>query len=477
MKSLYLLPYNLLICIILLLTVTALAQTFCTVYGFFTFRYLGKNLWRSLWETSVLLELMLQLVYMAEAVYHIRDGFFVPQPYIPFRMLLFLLTTVLSIGVAVTEAEFLALSVPVVTAATLPAVENITGKAFPVILFFAMGFWLFRALNHLLLYHRQRRSSLSAFSIKEAVDTMDFGILFFRADGPSEGQVLLTNRKMQELMYTLTGKRICSGRVFCELLTSGQTNACCRKEDFSSLTVYRFPDGTLWRFDLTSCQVKDMNCDLVIASDTTQYLQTTEQLYGQNQALEQRNRELKTMLRNLESTCRTEETLRAKTRVHDLLGQQISLILRSVREHREPDEALLQAFANGLPRDLRNTPDACRHSLRSVARSFKNLGVSVEIQGELPQPQKLQKAFYEIATEAMTNAVHHGYATEIVISFTHTDGCWGLRIRDNGSVKEGEISEGGGLREMRRKIRELGGSFSYAASPHFTITISVPEGG
>ena len=477
MSSLYLLPYNVLIGVILVLTVTALAQTFCTIYGFFTFRYLRKHLWRSLWEASVLCELMLQLVYTAEAVNQIRDGFFIPCPYVPVRMALLLVTTVLSIGVAVTESDFLPISVPAVTAMTLPAAERIAGKSFPIILFFAMGFWLFRAVNHLLIYRRRRLDSLSAFSVKEAVDTMDFGILFCRADGISDGQILLSNRKMQELIYTMTGRRICSGKLFYKLLISGQVSGDCRKDAFAPLPVYHFPDGTVWRFDLLSTWVRGIKCVILIASDTTEYMQATDELRRQELALKQRNLELKAMLQNLEHTCRAEETLRAKTRVHDLLGQQISLILRSVREHREPDEALLQAFANGLPLDLQNATGDCGHSLHSVARSFKNLGVSVDIQGPLPEKPDVQKAFYEIATEAMTNAVHHGYATEIVISFSRSDGAWGLHIRDNGTVREGSISEGGGLREMRRKISELGGSFSYTAAPHFTISISVPEGG
>lgn len=47
-----------------------------------------------------------------------------------------------------------------------------------------------------------------------------------------------------------------------------------------------------------------------------------------------------------------EELLRGKGRVHDVLGQRISLLLRALRENKQPDEALLSAFAEGLPRDF-----------------------------------------------------------------------------------------------------------------------------
>ena len=101
-------------------------------------------------------------------------------------------------------------------------------------------------------------------------------------------------------------------------------------------------------------------------------------------------------------------------RVHDLLGQRISLLLRALRDGQQPDEALLMDFARSLPTALRedSTPTPARR-LALLRETFQGMDVSVEVRGALPEDQAVADAFAEIAVECVTNAVRHGYATRI----------------------------------------------------------------
>ena len=47
---------------------------------------------------------------------------------------------------------------------------------------------------------------------------------------------------------------------------------------------------------------------------------------------------------------------------------------------------------------------------------------------------------------------------------------------DNGIPPSGPIKEGGGIREMRRRVERLGGTITVYHTPRFSIQISVPKG-
>lgn len=141
-----------------------------------------------------------------------------------------------------------------------------------------------------------------------------------------------------------------------------------------------------------------------------------------------------------------EELLRGKGRVHDVLGQRISLLLRALRENRQPDETLLSAFAGGLPRnfweDEAPSPD---RRLELLTNMFRDMGVKVLIHGTLPQQEEVALEFADIAAECVTNAVRHGYATQVQLHFFQND-CWRMSSTDNGIPPSAPIKEEGGRR-------------------------------
>ena len=476
MISLFQLTYPGLLYLISGIVLVLLLQMFCFIHVFFSFRFRRSFLWRCLLDASILLHLFLLLVFASEAAYQMQSGFLWAHSRAGIRIFLFAVLSCLSIGLAVQEKSLYPLGIAAAAALTLPAVERCAGSAFPLVLTIALFFWFFLIVNQLFLFHIQRSKNLSAFSVKEAVDTLDFGILFCRADHKSDGQVLLTNRKMQELIFALTGAFSYNGKAFYESLQSGKVLPGCTRCAVEGQLAYTLPDGRVWWFRLERLDIDACPCAVLTASDITEEKQVTDTLDQADTALNQRNQELNIMLQNMHSLCQSEETLRAKNRVHDLLGQQISLFLRAIREHREPDEALLQSFANGLLQQLRTDVGREALSLRAIAKSFHSIGVDVQINGVLPTQPDLQQVFTEIATEAMTNAVRHGYATRICVSIRCVSGCWEMRVTDNGIPKDEPIQEGGGLRAMRRKVQQAGGQFSYQSRPSFEILAKIPGG-
>ena len=316
---------------------------------------------------------------------------------------------------------------------------------------------------------------MSSFSVKQALDTLDFGLLYYYTGGRHKGERILCNEKMEDLMFLMTGKYYSNGNMFRNDISEKELKKGCRKKVIQSDVFYELPDKTLWQFESNKVKTDNEDVTLLMASDVTEILKRANSLYEQNKELEQKNAELKKMLDNLTEACRTKEILRAKTRVHDVLGQNISMILRSVREHKAPDRKLLMSFENGFPDEIKNDNDSTEYSLYSLASDFKDLGVKIAIEGTMPSDRSIRKVFHKTASEAFTNAVRHGYATEISVKVSKKYEMWELLITDNGITSEEIPAEGGGLKSMRKMAESLEGTFSYALLPHFNIKITIPE--
>ena len=316
---------------------------------------------------------------------------------------------------------------------------------------------------------------MSSFSVKQALDTLDFGLLYYYTSGRHKGEIILCNEKMEDLMFLMTGKYYSNGNMFRNDISEKELRKECRKKVIQSDVFYELPDKTIWQFESHKVKTDHEDVTLLMASDVTEILKRANSLYEQNKELEQKNAELKKMLDNLSDTCRTREILRAKTRVHDVLGQNISMILRSIREHKAPDRKLLMFFENGFPDEIKNDNDSTEYSLYSLASDFKDLGVKIAIEGTMPSDRRIRKVFHKTASEAFTNAVRHGYATEISVKVSKKYAMWELLITDNGITSEEIPAEGGGLKSMREMAENLDGTFSYALLPHFNIKITIPE--
>lgn len=76
--------------------------------------------------------------------------------------------------------------------------------------------------------------------------------------------------------------------------------------------------------------------------------------------------------------------------------------------------------------------------------------------GELPAA--VDVAAYRIVAEALTNAVRHGGATAIGVQVRRDDGALRVSVIDNGCGVRPGVRHGVGLRSMRERAEELGGT-------------------
>ena len=277
------------------LTAAVLVQTLGLTCGFQRLHRRGSIWLDNLLELTVLVQLLLLVRLRADTLYHLYSVLVYPAGHGVLRWTVFLLLTLLTAAVCWQRQLFLPLLTPLASALTLPPVEQMIGRGYPAVMAAAELFLLARCVHMLLLRSGEQRSRLSELSIKEAVDTMDFGLLFCQKDG----QILLQNSRMQELLYTLAGTFQCNGKAFYEDLLAGNVSPGCRRGEMGSQLAYWLPDGTVWVFELYMLPVPRgarEQCVLLVAANTTERWKATHQLWEQNRELEQRNQELRGVL-------------------------------------------------------------------------------------------------------------------------------------------------------------------------------------
>lgn len=408
-------------------------------------------------------------------VYHAYEAtLIVPTGYESLRIATFGLVVFTALVAALlARRPWQLLSIPAVCM-MLPYVEQLLGKYFSYVYVAVLLFYLVRSLIICIKRYGDVRTGISSRSVKNAIDSLRTGILFYAPDG----FVLLTNSRMQQLMATLSGRVRRNGLHFYELLCSGELQDGCSRTELEGQIVCLMPGGDAWMFTKTELHVSNRDYIQLTATDITERWRLTTQLQQQDEQLRLKGKELGAALKTLDVLSREKETQNAKMRAHDILGQRLTLLLRTLRSEREPDPKLIHSLSQGLMEDLSTLRDAPppREVFDDLCQVFAALGVDLLCSRPLPDGEA-GYLLVDILRESATNAVRHGFATQVHAQLDVSDGAYCAYITNNGRAPSVEITEGGGLCGMRNKLKPHGGTLYVQTQPHFALTITLPGGG
>ena len=156
------------------------------------------------------------------------------------------------------------------------------------------------------------------------------------------------------------------------------------------------------------------------AIDVTEEERLNNTIARTNGLLEQANRELEESLAGVREVARNEAMLHMKARVHDTIGQRLSILHRYLEDGSSNPEALDQVtdLVRSMMEDLARADDEQSPTeLASIVHAFELVGVRIEQIGSLPKAPTVAEAFVTICREAATNAVKHGQAHNVRIAF------------------------------------------------------------
>lgn len=321
-----------------------------------------------------------------------------------------------------------------------------------------------------------RRERIGRASIKESLDNLPSGICF--AD--QSGLVILSNRQMYRLCYTLMGVDL---QHISELLDALEKPQAGIQSVGADTNVYRFPEGKVWKFTQSSITDADGNAyTQVLAVDVTALYEKEDELQQENRRLEEVNARARNLYAQLDNIVREEENFAVKTHVHDEMGELLGLTRNMLTQRELPPERLRalgkrwEHIGDTLGAVGKQDGDAfdSDKTLAELTEGIAGIGVALHVRGEFPQKSGAAYLLTAAVRECAINTVRHAKGSEMTVELTKTPHALTASITNDGLAPAGEVIEGGGLSALRRRIEGTGGSMQVESTPRFRLVITLP---
>jgi signal transduction histidine kinase len=208
----------------------------------------------------------------------------------------------------------------------------------------------------------------------------------------------------------------------------------------------------------------------------------------QTERLSQLNAELLATRCLLEESARSGERLKLSRELHDVTGHKLTalkLTLASLKRDTaladNAELALSTQLADELLSDIRGVTHALRQheglelgeALRALARPLPHTDIEMDIEPDLRADSVAQgEALVRCTQEAITNALRHGQARHVRVHCRREGTDLALSVFNDGAVPE-RIDDGNGIRGMRERLQELGGSLQIALHPPSGMQLSI----
>lgn len=314
---------------------------------------------------------------------------------------------------------------------------------------------------------RRRRTELSANAIKQAFDDLPTGICF--AD--ETDRVILINRTMGELGAVLTGSYPQTTRELRNALRDPLPGCGVVRLEHDP-PLCRFPDGRVWRFQVTALEGME-GVTQTLAQDVTALYEGNVRLRKDNAELRRVIVKLRQMFQRLSERVREQETLELKMRIHNNIGTSLIAISEMMNGGGEGDMEHQLAVLKDAISYFSNDFPAARGTFEEARRKAAEMHVALELEGYIPRNPDMERLIAAAARECVTNCVNHAGGDRVTVEVIERAGICRVTITNNGRVPEREITEGGGLSALRRSVEEAGGEMSVSHRPAFALILNL----
>ena len=351
---------------------------------------------------------------------------------------------------------------------------------FLILSLFHLG-WLFRQAR------AHRHNLLLPQSIREAIDFLPGGICF----ATPNGRPILTNHKMNELVYRLTDNTIINARITWDDLLKFNTARGCIKLDDPWLgqdhagevpddcMYFSLDDGSIWRFRLEELKDRLPYYLQLQATEISDLYRYSKKLYENNLRLVETYARQQNLLANIVEINQEKEILATKMRIHDDLGRSLIITKQYLRSGTLTDNIsrLIEIWVNAIKNLLdfsQISADAETSPEIELLRVAESIGCQINFKGERPMGRKSALLFYAVVREALTNAVQHAHADQLNITIKPTSLGYHVEIADNGIIPVFSVTEGSGLGNLRRRLEQEGATLEIKYENGLVLVVELP---
>ena len=294
-----------------------------------------------------------------------------------------------------------------------------------------------------------KKETITDFSIKKVIDECEFGILVLKGK-----RAKLINNKMYEILDKLNIKKDYITNIIKQSIDQLDKNYCVKVEDKYYVFV--------------------INNNEIITFDITEVYKLHQKLNEQNKKLKENNKKILLSIDNIEELEKERNLLKLKNKYHDILGQNLSILQQYLNKENITQENFeeIKFMIQKMFIDIEDTDDT-NANLENLIKIHKKNGTDIIIDGKLPQNKETAKVFFEIIREATTNAIRHAGSSKVFVNIKETLEETYMIITNDGRKSNEFITENQGIKDMRRKVKKLGGMFYISTVPEFSVNISI----
>ena len=294
-----------------------------------------------------------------------------------------------------------------------------------------------------------KKETITDFSIKKVIDECEFGILVLKGK-----KAKLINNKMYEILDKLNIKKDYITNIIKQSIDKIDKNYCVKLENKYYVFV--------------------INNNEIITFDITEEYKLHQKLNGQNKKLKENNKKILLSIDNIEELEKEKNLLKLKNKYHDILGQNLSILQQYLNKENITQENFeeIKFMIQKMFIDIEDTDDT-NANLENLIKIHKKNGTNIIIDGKLPQNKETAKVFFEIIREATTNAIRHAGSSKVFVNIKETLEETYMIITNDGRKPNEFITENQGIKDMRRKVKKLGGMFYISTVPEFSVNISI----
>ena len=326
-----------------------------------------------------------------------------------------------------------------------------------------LGFVVFQ------LYHisRWRRQHISAMSVKEGFDKLPAGLMFYSHGGIP----VMVNETMQEISREMFGESIRDGETYWKIVRNTMTN----DEVPEDKAIVKNNTGKAYSFKNSLLHIRGADIYELTAVDISdEYELSRELAVGQDKARGLNSR-LKALMGTIEYVTMNRELLQLKTSLHDNIGQCILIAKRYMYSPESVDKQRMLDFWRDNIRHLTNDePEEWELPYYVISKEADRLGLKLNIIGELPSESRLIPVVDAAISVHIGNTLKHADGTEATVAVKKTADGVEISFTNNGRQPEGEITEKGGLKNLRSQVEDVGGRMEISSEPVFEMRLTLP---
>lgn len=165
-----------------------------------------------------------------------------------------------------------------------------------------------------------------------------------------------------------------------------------------------------------------------------------------------------------------------KMQVHDNFGRSL-LSIRRILERKEKQDKMdkqLSALKHLVyiltDSSVENMEELCADTIRHA----EELGIYVQISGNLPQHPSYRLLTDRAIRECVTNCARHAHGNTVLVKIDKGANEYSIRITNDGDAPEKNAEEGGGLSALRKAAESEKCIMQVSFSPEFCLALKMP---